>query len=248
MIAVVNRFNFPLSNGQVFRSTDGGTTRTNISGNIPLVPTWTAKIDTDANKTIYVGNDPGVFSSPSPYGTWTAVGTGLPNAQAVHLELNSTLHELAVATHGRGAWYIATATLGAPSINKAFNPTAIQSGATSVVTLTLSNGTAANDTGGAFTDTLVNMSAAGGAVGGTCVGTTPNILAAGATALGFTGITVPASASCTVTFSVTSSTVGGQSQHDFGRDYDANSDGRRDQQHRYPDGDCPRHSSNGGLL
>jgi hypothetical protein len=52
------------------------------------------------------------------------------------------------------------------------------------------------------------MSALGGAVGGTCAGTTPGTLAAGATVLSFTGITIPASSSCTVTFSVTSSTTG----------------------------------------
>ncbi len=97
----------------------------------------------------------------------------------------------------------------APTIAKGFNPTSIPSGGTSLVTVTLSNSNASNLTGGAFTDTLVNMSAVGGAVGGTCAGTTPGTLGAGATALSFTGITIPASSSCTVTFSVTSSTVGG---------------------------------------
>src|SRR5207245_2115919 len=96
-----------------------------------------------------------------------------------------------------------------PTITKAFNPTTIQSGGSSVVTLTLSNSNASDLTGGAFMDTLSNMSAVGGAVGGTCTGTTPGTLSASATALSFTGITIPASSSCTVTFSVTSSTVGG---------------------------------------
>ena len=45
-------------------------------------------------------------------------------------------------------------------------------------------------------------------MGGTCVGTAPSSLGAGATALSFTGVTIPASSSCTVTFSVTSSTGG----------------------------------------
>ena len=36
------------------------------------------------------------------------MGSGLPHAQGVHLELNSSLHVLAVATHGRGAWYLST--------------------------------------------------------------------------------------------------------------------------------------------
>ena len=78
------------------------------------------------------------------------------------------------------------------------------------MTLTLSNSNASALTGGAFTDTLANMSAVGGAVTGTCVGTTPNTLAAGATALSFTGITIPASGNCTVIFSVTSNNAGAQ--------------------------------------
>ena len=78
------------------------------------------------------------------------------------------------------------------------------------MTLTLTNSNASALTGGAFTDTLVNMSAVGGAVGGTCVGTLPNALAAGATGLSFTGITIPAGGNCTVIFSVTSNTAGAQ--------------------------------------
>jgi Dockerin type I domain len=97
--------------------------------------------------------------------------------------------------------------LGSPSITKGFNPTSITSGGSSVVTLTLTNNNATALTGGAFSDSLVNMSALGGAVGGTCAGTTPNTLAANATALSFSGITIPASASCTVVFTVTSTNV-----------------------------------------
>jgi hypothetical protein len=106
VVAVINQFNG--TNGQVFRTATGGSTWTNISGNLPQVPTWSAKIDKDASRTIYVSNETGVYSSPSPYGNWSAVGNGLPHAQGVELELNSNLHFLAVATHGRGAWYAAT--------------------------------------------------------------------------------------------------------------------------------------------
>jgi hypothetical protein len=42
-------------------------------------------------------------------------------------------------------------------------------------------------------------------------GTTPSTLVAGQTSLNFSGITIPANGSCTVTFGVTSSTIGGQS-------------------------------------
>src|SRR5260370_1408974 len=98
--------------------------------------------------------------------------------------------------------------LASTTITKAFNPTTIQSGGRSVVTLTLSNSNASNLTGGAFTDTLANMSAVGGAVGGTCTGTTPSIF--------FLMIRRPPRSTLfpyttlfrSVTFSVTSSTAG----------------------------------------
>ena len=211
-VAVINSFNG--ANGQVYRTTTGGSSWSNISGSggsaLPSLPTWSAKIDTDASHTIYVSNETGVYSAPSPYGVWTAVGSGLPHAQGVSLQLNSGRHELALATHGRGAWYFSTSSSTAsPTIAKAFNPTSIVTGGTSVVTLALTNSNATALTGGAFTDTLVNMSAVAGAVGGTCTGTTPATLTAGQTALSFTGIGIPASGSCTVTFSVTSSHTGG---------------------------------------
>jgi hypothetical protein len=111
-VAIISSFN--AASGQVYRTTTAGATWTNITGNLPAIPTWSAKIDTDANHTIYVSNETGVYSSPSPYTTWAAFGTGLSHAQGVDLELNRTLHELSVATHGRGAWAILTA--GAASV------------------------------------------------------------------------------------------------------------------------------------
>ncbi|HET7063952.1 MAG TPA: hypothetical protein VFI49_06710 [Rudaea sp.] len=98
--------------------------------------------------------------------------------------------------------------LAPPTIAKVFAPTSIALGASSVVTLTLSNSNGSALTSAAFGDTLINMSATGGAVTGTCAGTTPSSLSAGSTALAFTGMTIPANASCTVAFSVTSNTIG----------------------------------------
>ncbi len=103
---------------------------------------------------------------------------------------------------------VGSTSLAAPTIVKAFSPTVIQTGGTSVVTLVLTNSNPSALTGGAFTDNLVNMRAVGGSVGGTCTGTTPSVLTAGQTALSFTGINIPLNASCTVTFAVTSNIAG----------------------------------------
>jgi uncharacterized repeat protein (TIGR01451 family) len=111
---------------------------------------------------------------------------------------------------GAGATATASITVIAPpTIAKAFAPTSIVAGGTSTVTLTLTNSnTTGALTGATFTDMLSNMSAVGGAVGGNCAGTTPATLAAGATNLNFSGITIPNNGSCTVTFSIKSSSVG----------------------------------------
>ena len=80
-VAVSNTFNG--ANGQVFRTVNGGTNWTNITANLPAIPTWSAKIDTDTNHTMYLSNEIGVYSAASPYTSWAPVGSGLPHAQGV---------------------------------------------------------------------------------------------------------------------------------------------------------------------
>ncbi|MDP2990790.1 MAG: hypothetical protein Q8O57_09535, partial [Kiritimatiellota bacterium] len=99
--------------------------------------------------------------------------------------------------------------LAAPTIAKAFSPATIQSGDTSTITFTLTNPNAGELTGATFTDTLSNMSISGAQnAGGTCTGADGNSFANGDTALTLSGLTIPASGSCTVTIVVTSSTAG----------------------------------------
>ena len=108
--AVINKFS---ANGHVFVTLNGGTTWTSVSGvgggALPNLPVWSIQIDgTTTPHTLYIGADDGVYSSPDLGVTWSRLGAGLPNAQAVQIELNTTLHILGVATHGRGAWEIQT--------------------------------------------------------------------------------------------------------------------------------------------
>jgi photosystem II stability/assembly factor-like uncharacterized protein len=101
--AVINIFNG--SSGQVFKTTNGGGTWSNITGNLPAIPTWWVQVGSCADY-LFVSNDTGVFSTRDGGTTWNRLGTGLPNAQAVQLELNRNLHILGVATHGRSMWEI----------------------------------------------------------------------------------------------------------------------------------------------
>jgi fimbrial isopeptide formation D2 family protein/uncharacterized repeat protein (TIGR01451 family) len=96
------------------------------------------------------------------------------------------------------------------TIAKAFGTTSIAQGGTSIITFTLTNPSNIALTGGTFGDTLTNLAvSAAGAAGGTCAGASYNTFTAGQTgALTFSGLTIPSSASCTVTLTITSSTSG----------------------------------------
>lgn len=97
-----------------------------------------------------------------------------------------------------------------PTATKVFAPATILKGAVSTITITLTNPNATAITGAAFTDSypfgMVN--AATPAAATTCSAATVTA-AAGDGALALSGATIPASGSCTVTVSVTSSIAGG---------------------------------------
>jgi xyloglucan-specific exo-beta-1,4-glucanase len=102
--AVINRFN---ATGTVFQSTNGGTSWTNISGNLPNEPAWSLQIGTP-NGTLYLGADDGVYTTTNSGASWSRLGTGLPNAQFFQLALNANLHILGAGSHGRSMWELTT--------------------------------------------------------------------------------------------------------------------------------------------
>lgn len=93
-----------------------------------------------------------------------------------------------------------------PSLAKTFAPATIALGATSTLTVTLTNPNAIAATGAAFTDTFPAglLAAATPAASTTCGGT----VVATATTLQLTGGTIPAGGMCAVTVNVTSDTPG----------------------------------------
>lgn len=96
----------------VLESTDGGTTWTDLSGNLPNAPA-NAVLPTAQGPV--VGTDVGVFIRPNGSTSWSALGTGLPNTQVVDLKLDQN-GNLYAATHGRGVWMISGLTpIAAPT-------------------------------------------------------------------------------------------------------------------------------------
>ena len=98
---------FSAGEGHVFETTTGGSSWTDISGNLPDAP-GDDLVLTPSGKLV-VASDIGVFYSPSSHGgTWYRFGTGLPNASTNDLQLSPDGTYILAATHGRGLWKIAT--------------------------------------------------------------------------------------------------------------------------------------------
>ena len=211
--------NFSATASHVYRTTTAGLTWTDITGNLPDLPTWSVQVDTDANHTAYVATETGVYSSPSPYSTWAPAGTGLPHAQGADLQLNRSLHVLAIATHGRGAWEILTpgavvhltvAKLGLGSGTVTSSPAGINCGATCsapfpapvLVTLTANPGTNSQ---------VANWSGCDSASGATCTVAMSQAESVSVTFNAVPVVTWPAASPITYGQTLTNSTLTGGS-------------------------------------
>ena len=117
----------------VYRTTNGGSTWTNISSNLPYAPASSLAVDPQNANTVYVATDAGVYFTPEVANCgamssdcWSAFGAGLPAAPAVALSAApaaASTHVLVAATYGRGIWqtplFTAATALSAASVNPA---------------------------------------------------------------------------------------------------------------------------------
>ncbi len=88
---------------KVFESVDGGTSWTDLSGNLPNVPANTLVLD-PATDGLYVGTDLGVFYRDAQLSDWQPFSQGLPNCIITELEIHAATGRLRAATYGRGLW------------------------------------------------------------------------------------------------------------------------------------------------
>ena len=125
----------------VYRTTNGGSTWTDISSNLPYAPASSLAVDPQNANTVYLATDLGVYFTPEvakcgvmSSACWSAFGTGLPAAPAVALSaapVSASTHVLVAATYGRGIWqtplFTAGTALSAASVNPAWFTFANQS-------------------------------------------------------------------------------------------------------------------------
>ena len=88
----------------VWKTTNGGASWIDFSGNLPDAPVNAVLVDSSASPSeVYVGTDVGVFSSPGVSPSWTEVGPSPTNGQTGYLP-NVTVTALQMFNDGRDKW------------------------------------------------------------------------------------------------------------------------------------------------
>ncbi|MEA2124921.1 MAG: hypothetical protein QOI80_1703, partial [Solirubrobacteraceae bacterium] len=85
------------------KTTDGGETFTNVTGDLPHVPIQDVEIVGDA---LAVATDVGVFASLDDGAHWFGAGAGLPQLPVYEMRVHPPTQTLYVATFGRSLWKI----------------------------------------------------------------------------------------------------------------------------------------------
>ncbi len=92
---------------KVFKTTNGGSTWTNISAGLPNVPVNSIVFDSVHGQSVnalYAGTDLGVYYRNDILGTWQPYNTGLPVVRVNDLELIASENMIYAGTYGRGLW------------------------------------------------------------------------------------------------------------------------------------------------
>jgi hypothetical protein len=139
----------------VYRSTNGGSTWTDLTANLPSAPANSLAVDPQNANTVYIATDQGVYFTTSIgnctqilSNCWSAFGAGLPSAPAVALSAASagaSAPVLVAATYGRGIWQTPLWSAGTALTSAAASPDSLAfpsqtiGNASSPLTITLEN-------------------------------------------------------------------------------------------------------------
>ena len=100
---------------KVYQTTNGGTTWTNVSSNLPNLPANTIVYEPGSNDRVYVGMDVGVYYKDNSSPNWTLYNAGLPNVPISDLEMSpANPGKIFAATYGRGVYKVDVVTAAPP--------------------------------------------------------------------------------------------------------------------------------------
>lgn len=92
------------SGNKVYKSINGGSSWTNVSGTLPNLPANCITLQNGTSNGLYVGMDIGIFYKDDEMSDWELFTDGLPNVEIRELEINYSENKIYAATYGRGLW------------------------------------------------------------------------------------------------------------------------------------------------
>ncbi len=95
------------SSGNLYLSTDGLSTKTNINSGLPSVPFTSVVLDRSANEGIYVSIDGAVYFKNNTLGSWLVYSDNLPKVDIDEVELfygGAGESRVRIGSYGRGLW------------------------------------------------------------------------------------------------------------------------------------------------
>jgi len=91
----------------VLKTHDGGASWQSISTGLPdNTPAHVVREDPDRRGLLVLGTDAGLFYSTNDGAAWEALGAGLPTVPVYDLKFQPAMHDLVIATHGRGIFVL----------------------------------------------------------------------------------------------------------------------------------------------
>ena len=107
---------FAIDDNQVFRSTNGGSSWTDVTGNLPSISSQDFRtvefIPADSGDMVALGTRSGVYSANANASTWSLFGSGLPDVLVFDLRYVPSAQMLVAGTLGRGVWSTQVASSG----------------------------------------------------------------------------------------------------------------------------------------
>jgi len=97
-----------ISGEKVFKTTDGGISFTNISGDLPniVVKEVLLKQGQITGESLFLATELGVYYTNNSGENWGRLADGLPNVIVNDIEIHYTSDKLVAATYGRGLWEV----------------------------------------------------------------------------------------------------------------------------------------------
>ena len=161
--AFVTFAGFAIAGKQIWKTNNlnaGAPTWVTAATGLPDVPIDGFVVDPLDSRVLYAGSDAGVFISRDGGASWTPFGTGMPRVAVFDMAIQKANRILRVATHGRGAWEIPTATL-VSNVSIQASTVSATYGDSVTLTATVTGSNAQSPTGSvSFTDGSTNLGTA----------------------------------------------------------------------------------------